>query len=98
MKVLSTRTLGKEGHFGPIKDGLAREWGQRNEEILTESDPYHSLAPIPLPTILTQSVLLNRHNQSLISCVSPGDLWGRNLLWKGGEDVSVCLNETAIHA
>jgi hypothetical protein len=31
MKVLSTRILGKEGHFRPIKDGLAREWGQRNE-------------------------------------------------------------------
>jgi len=52
MKVLSTRTLGKEGHFGPIKDGLAREWGQRNEENLTESKSFpcpHSFANNPYP-------------------------------------------------
>jgi len=43
------------------KSLLAREWGQRNEEILTESAPNHSIAPIPLPIRLcfVQNALLN---------------------------------------
>jgi hypothetical protein len=50
MKVLSTRTLGKEGHFGPIKEGLAREWGQRNKVGCSKSFPCpHSFANNPYP-------------------------------------------------
>jgi hypothetical protein len=34
----------------PIREGLlATEWGQGNEKILSEPDPNHSLALIPLP-------------------------------------------------
>jgi hypothetical protein len=46
MKVLSTRTLGKEGHFGAIKEGLAREWGQRNKETKKRQSLIEVLPPV----------------------------------------------------
>jgi hypothetical protein len=52
-----------------IRGGLlAREWGQRNEEILMEAVSIHSLALIPLPIRLRFDQ--NPQPKSKLGCLS----------------------------